>query len=69
MKHLLFDDGRYRIFPRGSYMGKTYVEIVVHRRKFDPDDKRIHFVEAIPVSLTESVQEVFDKVVAKYTQP
>lgn len=68
MSNFCFYNGQYRIFPDTSYMNNAFVEIKVHRRKDNSDDVRFKHVESVPVLYTESIKDVFDRVVKKYTQ-
>lgn len=67
MNQLSFDNGAYQILARPSTLSNTFVEVVVYHRNID--EMRSHYVETVRVDFTESVQDVFDRVVKKYTQP
>ena len=65
MNNLYFQSDLYKVYPRCSNYGEDTVAVFY----FDKDYCRWCFLEAVSIEKTESVQEVFDKVVAKYTQP
>ena len=64
MAKLYFQSDSFKIYPSVSRYGEDTISVF----SFDKEYRRWYFVEAVSIENTESVQEVFDKVVAKYTR-
>lgn len=65
MKELRFKNEQFQIFPVFNKWGNPFVHVM----HWDKDFHNWCTVENVHVEETETIKEVFDKTVAKYTQP